>query len=310
MGAARWVIIGSRGRVGRALVAALAGETVREWTREDADLTDQTGVRDALAAIRGESDARLVCINAAAVADVDAAERDPATAELVNGLAPGWLAEGLGEDDVLVHLSTDYVFGGDAGTGARSTPYDEDAPTDPLSAYGRTKRAGEQAVLAARPDSYVVRTSWIFDTDKPNFAMLFRDRLLAGEVVEAVTDQVSRPTATADLVDGLIALARRRPEPGIYHFANSGEASRYDVACAVAAEFGVDPDLVRPIRTEQAPPRPAVRPSYSVLGLRRWVQAGLTEPRGWRAALHAVMSGAVEPRAGFDAESSPGTARA
>lgn len=291
MGTARWVIVGRRGRVGTALHAALDGQPVRSWTRRDADLTDRDRVLATLTAIRAESSEPIICINAAAVADVDAAERDPQTADLVNAQAPGWLAEGLGAADLLVHLSTDYVFGGSKeGTGdTAATPYDEDAPTGPLSVYGATKRDGENAVLAVRPDSFVVRTSWVFDADKPNYATLFRDRVLAGEPFEAVTDQVSRPTATADLVAGLLALVDRRPDSGIYHFANSGQASRYDVACAVVAELGADPNLVRGIRTDQSPPRPAARPAYSVLGMRRWRAAGLTEPRSWRRALHEVL---------------------
>ena len=292
MGAVRWVIVGAAGRVGRAMVAALDGQPVRTWTRRDADLTARDRVLATLAAIRAESTDPIICVNAAAVADVDVAERDPRTATLVNAQAPGWLADGLGDADLLVHLSTDYVFGGSDGTdggGQAISPYDETTPTVPLSVYGTTKRDGENAVLAARPDSYVVRTSWVFDADKPNYVTFFRDRLLAGDPIEAVTDQVSRPTATTDLVAGLLALCSRRPDSGIYHCANGGQASRYDVASAIGAELGADPCLVRAIRTDQAPRRPAIRPAYSVLGLRRWQEAGLPELRSWRIPLREVI---------------------
>lgn len=289
MGTARWVIVGARGRVGTGLLAALDGQPVRAWTRDDADLTDRDRVLTTLAAIRAESDDPIFCVNAAAIADVDAAELDPQTAHLVNARAPGWLAEGLGAADLLVHLSTDYVFGGGSSNGQPYSPYDEEAPTAPLSVYGTTKRDGEKAVLATRPDSYVVRTSWVFDAGKPSFVTRFRDRLLAGDSVDAVTDQVSRPTATPDLVSGLLALVTRRPDPGIYHCANSGQASRYNVACAVAADLGADPALVRAIRTNQAPSRPAARPAYSVLGMRRWLEAGLPEPRSWRHGLRELL---------------------
>ncbi len=292
MDTARWVIVGARGRVGTALLAALDGQPVRAWTRQDADLSDRDSVLSVVRAIRAESDDPIVMVNTAAIADVDRAESDPRTATLVNARAPGWLAEGLGPPDLLVQLSTDYVFGGGdvgGGSAAERVPFDEDDPTAPLSVYGSTKREGEIAVLASRPDSYVVRTSWVFDPDTPNFATSFRDRLSAGETVAAVTDQVSRPTATSDLVSALLALVQRRPASGIYHFANSGQASRYDVACAVAAALGAEPSLVRGIGTAQAPPRPAVRPAYSVLGLRRWQEAGLAEPRSWRDALHEFL---------------------
>lgn len=284
---ARWLIVGAGGRVGGALLRALDGQSVRSWTRRDADLTDRDRVLGTLAAIRGESADPVICVNAAAVADVDGAEGDPRTAELVNAAAPGWLAEGLGEADLLVHLSTDYVFGG--GPTPEVRPYDEDSPTAPLSVYGSSKRDGEQAVLASRPDSYVVRTSWVFDADKANFVTLFRDRLRDRAGIDAVTDQISRPTATADLVTGLLALVARRPNPGIYHYANSGSASRYEVALAVAADLGVDAHLVRGIGSAQAPPRAAARPGYSVLGMRRWGEAGLAEPRSWRTALHDLL---------------------
>lgn len=300
MGAVRWVIVGAAGRVGRAMVAALDGQPVRTWTRRDADLTARDRVLATLAAIRAESTDPIICVNAAAVADVDGAERDPRTATLVNAQAPGWLAEGLGDADLMVHLSTDYVFGGSGsgsgssdGGGRATSPYDEDAPTVPLSVYGTTKRDGENAVLAARPDSYVVRTSWVFDADKPNYVTFFRDRLLAGDSVEALIDQVSRPTATPDLVSGLLALVARRPDPGVYHCANSGQASRYDVACAIAADLGADPALVREIATAQAPPRAAARPAYSVLGLRRWCEAGLPQSGPWREAMHDVLRAAA-----------------
>lgn len=198
MSTARWVVVGAGGWVGVRLLTALDGQQpVRPWTRDDADLTDRDLVPATLAKIQAESADPIICVNAAAVADVDGAERDPATADLVNAQAPGWLAEGLGPRDLLVQLSTDYVFGANAA--GVSLPYDKSAPTAALSVYGRTKRDGEKA---------------------------------------AVTDQVSRPTATVDLIGGLLALVERRPDAGIYHFTNSGPASRYDVAVAVASELG------------------------------------------------------------------------
>jgi len=90
-------------------------------------------------------------------------------------------------------------------------------------------------------------------------------------------------------VSGLLALVTRRPDPGIYHCTNSGQASRYNVACAVAADLGADPALVRAIRTNQAPSRPAARPAYSVLGMRRWLEAGLPEPCSWRHGLRELL---------------------
>ena len=147
-----WLVTGARGQLGGDLLAVLAdrpGECVTALGRAELDLTDERQVRDVVRRwLDGVGGARPVVLNAAAYTAVDAAETDERTALLVNGRAPGWLAEELAGRGRLVHVSTDYVFDGEA-----TEPYPVDAPVAPRSAYGRTKAAGERAVAAAGGDA-------------------------------------------------------------------------------------------------------------------------------------------------------------
>ena len=156
-----WLVTGARGQLGGDLLAVLAdrpGDDVTALGRAELDLTDERQVRDVVRRwLDGVRGARPVVVNAAAYTAVDAAETDEGTALLVNGRAPGWLAEELAGRGRLVHVSTDYVFDGEA-----TEPYPVDAPVAPRSAYGRTKAAGERAVAAAGGDATVVRTAWVY----------------------------------------------------------------------------------------------------------------------------------------------------
>ena len=286
-----WLVTGANGQLGRDLqdvLGARDGDTVTAVGRDGIDLTDESGTRRAVrrwladAEMRGD---RAVLVNAAAYTAVDAAEDDEATAALVNGAAPGWLAEELAGAGRLVHVSTDYVFDGTA-----TEPYPVDAPAAPRSAYGRTKAAGERAVAAAGGDAVVVRTAWVYGRHGRNFvttmARLERER----ETVAVVADQVGSPTWSADLAGALVELAARcQPLPPVLHYTNSGQVSWHGFARAVFEELGADPQRVLPITTGEFP-RPAPRPAYSVLDLRAWAVEGLTPPRPWRAALSAAIA--------------------
>jgi dTDP-4-dehydrorhamnose reductase len=227
---------------------------------------------------------RPVVLNAAAYTAVDAAETDEATAMLVNGRAPGWLAEELAGHGRLVHVSTDYVFDGSA-----TEPYPVDAPVAPRSAYGRTKAAGERAVAAAGGDASVVRTAWVYGAHGGNFVRTMAGRALDGAGVSVVDDQVGSPTWAADFAAGLVALgARPGPVPPVLHRTDAGAVSWYGLARAVYEELGADPELVAPTTTA-AFPRPAPRPAWSVLDGGAWLAAGLPAPRPWRTALHLAL---------------------
>ena len=283
-----WLVTGARGQLGGDLLAVLAGrpgDPVTALGRAELDLTDERRVREVVRGwLDGVRGARPVVLNAAAYTAVDAAETDEDTALLVNGRAPGWLAEELAGRGRLVHVSTDYVF-----DGAATEPYPVDAPVAPRSAYGRTKAAGERAVAAAGGDATVVRTAWVYGAHGANFVRTMAGRALDGVPSSVVDDQVGSPTWSADLATGLVALgARSGPVPPVLHRTDAGAVSWYGLARAVYEEVGADPCLVTPTTTE-AFPRPAPRPAWSVLDGSAWLAAGLPAPRPWRTALHLAL---------------------
>ena len=270
------LVVGAGGQLGTDLLAVL-GPGARGLTRADLDVTDEAAVCAAVGDIAPE-----VIFNAAAWTDVDGAETHEDAAYAANALAPGYLAAAARDAGArFVHVSTDYVFAGDA-----TTPYDVDDPTAPRSAYGRTKLAGERAVLDR--GGYVVRTAWVYGATGGNFvktmARLERER----ETVSVVDDQRGSPTWSRDLAAGLAELAAKAPEPGVYHCTNAGEATWYELARAVFERLGADPDRVTPCTTADFP-RPAPRPAYSVLSDRAWRAAGLTPLRHWREALAGFL---------------------
>jgi dTDP-4-dehydrorhamnose reductase len=277
----RYLLAGAGGMLGADLVEVLDGREVTALTRADLDITDAAAVRDAVAG-------HDVVINAAAYTKVDDAESDEDAAFAVNATGAGNLADAAAAAGArLVQVSTDYVFRGDA-----AEPYAEDTPRDPLGAYGRTKAAGEQLVLAHR-DVYLVRTAWLYGEHGPNFARTMLRLAGSNPTVSVVTDQVGQPTWSRDLADSIVRLLDAEAPFGIYHGTNSGSASWFEFAQAIFAEGGLDPARVLP--TDSAAfVRPAPRPSYSVLGHAAWESAGIGAPRPWRDALNeALTSGAL-----------------
>jgi dTDP-4-dehydrorhamnose reductase len=289
-----WLVTGARGQLGHDLLEVLAGrpgDQVTALGRAELDLTDETAVRTTVRKwLAGSDGSRAVLVNAAAYTAVDAAEDDEETAALVNGAAPGWLAEELAGRGRLVHVSTDYVFDGSA-----TDPYPVDAPVAPRSAYGRTKAAGERAIAAAGGDASVVRTAWVYGRHGSNFVRTMTALEASRDTVSVVDDQVGSPTWSADLAAGLVELGGRdEPAPSVLHYTNSGQVSWCGLARAVFEELGADPGRVLPTTTD-AFPRPAPRPAFSVLDGSAWTAAGLTPPRPWRNALHLAMQEGFRP---------------
>jgi len=277
----RWLITGAGGQLGTDLKAALVGEEVQALGRADLDIADSTAVTRAI-----EDFAPDIVVNAAAYTAVDAAESDEEAAYRVNAAGPGVLATALAKHGGrLIHVSTDYVFAGDA-----DRPYEVDDPTGPKSAYGRTKLAGELAVRELLPDaSYVVRTAWVYGATGGNFvktmARLERER----DTVSVVDDQRGSPTWSGDLAAALVELGRSQATPATYHCTNTGDTTWFGLTQAIFEELGADPARVLPTTTD-AFPRPAPRPAYSVLSDEAWRRAGLAPMRPWRAALHAAFA--------------------
>jgi dTDP-4-dehydrorhamnose reductase len=277
----KWLVTGAGGQLGSDLVAVLteSGDEVVGLGRAELDIADERAVRRAVDEAWPD-----VVINAAAYTAVDDAESHEDDAYRVNATGPGVLATATAGRARLLHVSTDYVF-----DGAGSSPYAEDAPTDPRSAYGRTKLAGELAAYSAHPDVYVVRTAWVYGATGGNFVKTMASLEAQRETVSVVDDQRGSPTWSRDLAYALVTLGRGSAAPGTYHVTNSGDATWYDLARAVFEEVGADPARVHPTTTD-AFPRPAPRPAYSVLGNQRWRSAGMPPLRHWREALTAAFS--------------------
>lgn len=277
-----WLVTGAGGILAHDLLLRLAdsGEAAVGVDRRALDITAEDAVR----ALFDDHEPTVV-VNCAAWTGVDAAETAEAAALQVNGEGARHLAAACAKAGArMLHLSTDYVFAGDA-----AAPYRETDRPDPRTAYGRGKLAGEQAVLDLLPgDGYVVRAAWLYGAGGPNFVRTMIRLERERETVDVVGDQYGQPTWTADLAERLVALGAGDAPAGIYHGTSAGAASWYDLAREVFRLLGADPDRVRRVPTS-AVPRPAPRPAYSVLAHDGWAAAGIEPIRDWRQALAAAF---------------------
>lgn len=290
----RWLVTGAGGMLGRDLTGVLdarPGAAVTAASRAALDVTDAAAVH---AAVAGHD----VVVNAAGWTDVDGAEAEEAAAARANADGPRLLAGACARHGaVLLQVSTDYVFAGDA-----DRPYPEDARPAPLNAYGRGKLAGERAVRELLPrHGFVVRTAWLYGAHGRNFVATMLALAGRRETVDVVDDQVGQPTWTGSLAGrlaelGEAAVAGRAPA-GVYHGTASGQVSWYGLARAVFELSGLDPRRVRPTTSDRFP-RPARRPAYSVLGHAGWAGAGLGPMPDWRAQLAAALPAMTPPAAG------------
>jgi dTDP-4-dehydrorhamnose reductase len=245
------------------------------------DITAPDSVKAALDEVRPD-----VVVNAAAYTAVDAAEEHEELALKINGDGPGVLADAIARrpEVRLVHVSTDYVFAGDA-----TTPYKEDAAPAPRSAYGRTKLAGEVAVRSLLPDrGHVVRTAWLYGVNGANFVKTMLALEATKPDIAVVHDQRGQPTWSRDLATQIVALVDAAAPAGIYHGTSSGETTWFGFTREIYRLIGADPERVRPTTTDRFP-RPAPRPAYSVLGHEKWAQVGLQPIRDWREALTEAL---------------------
>lgn len=252
--------MGQLGRSFRRAMAAGMHECVWTDVRESdgvvsLDITDP----EAVASIVKEHSIDVI-VNCAAYTNVNKAEEDEAVAFRINAEAPGILAAAAAEAGaVLIHISTDYVF-----DGMGYIPYTEDMPVAPLSAYGRTKLAGEQAVISSGCRYLIFRTAWLYSIYGGNFVQTIYDKTAAQPVVKVVTDQIGTPTFAQDLADAIAAIidADMLDRTGVYHFTNEGVCSWYDFAkeiCDISGHLC----HVMPCRTSDYP-SPTRRPHYSV----------------------------------------------
>ncbi len=240
------------------------------------DITDIDTVR-----LVAESEKVDVIVNCAAYTNVDKAEDDEATADLLNHRAPENLAEvAKACGATLIHISTDYVFGGD-----RFTPAREDEKPSPESAYGRTKLSGEKAVLATGCRSIIIRTAWLYSPYGKNFVKTMLNLTSTNKTVKVVFDQVGTPTYAADLAALIMHIidTGKLDRTGIYHFSDEGAVSWFDFAHEICSLSGHDCRVVPCLSSEF--PSKVKRPHYSVLDKGKVKEVFGFEPPYWSDSL-------------------------
>ncbi|KVA71850.1 dTDP-4-dehydrorhamnose reductase [Burkholderia ubonensis] len=286
------LVTGANGQVGFELTRSLQGlGPIVALDRSRLDLADLDQIRRVVRDV-----GPAVIVNAAAYTAVDRAESDEASAQRINGDAPGVLAEEARRAGaLLVHYSTDYVFDGHG-----DQPFREDDATCPLNVYGRTKLAGEQAIAAVGCDYLVFRTSWVYGATGKNFLLTMLRLARERDELSVVADQTGAPTwsgTIAALTGHILArycadrIGRRdwwSEHTGIYHLTNGGEASWYHFAEAIFTHAGCDGIAVHPITSDRYP-TPAARPRNSRLSNDKLFRVfGLRAP-SWEDALARCM---------------------
>jgi dTDP-4-dehydrorhamnose reductase len=295
--ALKFLVTGSSGQVGRALVERLTGRgEVVALNRQQLDLTSPEAIVDIVRAI-----APNIIFNPAAWTAVDAAESDPAGANAVNAAAPRLLAEAAHDQGALfVHWSTDFVFNGvapvnetDAHRSGQPRGWLETDRPDPISVYGTSKLAGEQAVLASGARALVLRTAWVWSRGGKCFPEAILNRARSGGALRVVSDQQGTPTHASSLaqaaIDAAWVLWHEPGREGLYHLTSSGHTTWYEFALAACEAAGLDASI-QPITTAQWP-TPAARPAWSVLDCSRFEEAfGLRLP-DWREEVREAYRG-------------------
>lgn len=282
------VIVGAGGMLGQHL-AEVFPETFPATvcaTRDEIDIGDYWTTRWELDRLHA-----TVVINCAAYTDVDGSEAHEGRARLVNVDGAANLARACHAVGArLIHLSTDFVFSGNA-----TRPYTEDDAVEPLSAYGRSKLDGERAVATEAPDHLIVRVAWLYGPHGRNFVQAILDAARAGKPLRVVSDQHGTPTYTGDLARALARLVGLEAR-GVLHFAQTGVCSRLDYAREALRQSGLGHVPIEPIGSA-ALARPARRPAYSALDTTRYRDLTGETPRRWEETLRDYLSVALPAEA-------------
>ncbi len=283
------LVTGARGQLGREAVLAFTaqGHDVTGIDQAELNLAGSSDVADAIAAYKADW-----IINCAAYTQVDRAEEEAELAFAVNRDAARAVAQGARQSHSrLLHVSTDFIFGG-----KQATPYREDDKGDALSVYGQSKWEGEQAVMAALPQALILRTAWVYGAHGNNFAKTMLRLMAERDEIKVVDDQIGTPTWTADIVRAMQALMESNAD-GTYHFTNEGVASWYDLADEI---LSAAPALGYPVKVQRILPIPgsqwpcaAQRPAYSVLGKEKIRQLLTYNIPHWRQSLHSMLKGSA-----------------
>ena len=255
----RVLITGANGQLGNEM-RRLGAVSPNEYLFTDVaelDITD----KDAVAEFVKSKNVEII-VNCAAYTNVDKAEDDEATAELINATAVRNLAEAVkAVDGTLFHVSTDYVFGSEG-----NTPRTEDMPTNPLGVYGKTKLHGEQAIAEVGAKAIIIRTAWLYSEFGNNFLKTMLRLTAEKESLNVVFDQVGSPTYAGDLALAIFSIIEGgvyAGNEGVYHFSNEGVCSWYDFATEIAAAAGHE-CVVLPCHSNEFPSK-VTRPPFSVL---------------------------------------------
>lgn len=284
------LITGAQGMLGQELVRAFSDYDVLAWDKEELDITDKEAV---LEAVTNEQPA--IVVNAAAYNMVDDAEEEPgmSIAEHVNGKAPGYLAEAArAVGALMVHISTDYVFGGQVEDAATQQPFVETDEPAPQSAYAKSKLMGEETTEAAGGNWYVIRTSRLYGkpaltaAGKKSFVDLMLSLAADRDTLQVVDEEIASPTYVYDLANQIRVLVDGAEageyEPGIFHGTNEGACTWYEFAMETFKLTNTEID-VEPVPASQFP-RPAARPPYSVIK-----NTKLPQMRSWQDALKEYL---------------------
>jgi len=273
-----WLVVGANGQLGRCMTELLESSSTDYVAlgHNQLDITDSVAVEKFFKELRP-----TIVLNAAAWTAVDDAEGHELAALRVNAQGPANLAKTSALVGArLIHVSTDYVFDGQA-----NVPYTVTSPTEPMNAYGRTKLAGEIAVGDVHNGvSCIVRTAWLYSEHGKNFAKTMTIRALRGEAVRVVDDQFGQPTSAHDVAKLILDISQLKEMPIIVHGTNAGQATWFQFAQEIYSQLGADPALVSPVDTS-AFPTVAKRPAYSVLDHSDFNAWGLQPMQSWQEGL-------------------------
>lgn len=278
------LVTGANGQLGRHM-RLLAPQSAHRWLFTDVEELDITS-REAVSKYVTQNGVNMI-VNCAAYTNVDKAESDEATAMQINGEAVGYMAEAMKDvDGMLIHFSTDYVFGGTL----YNTPCNEEMEANPTGAYGRTKLAGEKAASACK--HLIFRTSWLYSEYGKNFLLTMLHLTAEKPQLSVVFDQVGTPTYAGDLAKSVFTIIESGDymrNEGIYNYANEGVCSWYDFAMEIARQSGHTACHIMPCHSDEYP-SPVKRPAYSVLDKTKFKKTFNQEIPHWTEALTRCMS--------------------
>ncbi len=292
--AARTLILGSGGRLGSALAREWqkSGETITGFARRDLDLSNLETLRQTLEPLDFD-----VLVNCAALTNVDYCETHEAEAHRINAEAVRVIGEVCARKGArCLHISTDYVF-----DGAARTPYSEEDPALPISIYGASKLAGEEALLETSPNHLNVRVSWVFGPDRPSFVDQILQRAIEQDHAAAISDKWAVPTYTLDVAQLLYPFLREVKEGGVLHLCNGGECTwqeygQFALDCAVKAGVELKARTVGALKMADLKAFVAKRPPYTVMSTKKLTRLTGSEPRHWQQAVESYVMKSWAPK--------------